>query len=82
MPAYDICYMEEDGALVCAFTVQFDSELRAKVLAHAMKPIECHRLEVWDGRQLIYSRPERELDAPHALAHSPADDARYLASPA
>ena len=58
MPAYDICYLEEDGALVCAFTVQFDSEMRAKILAHAMKPADCHRLEVWRGKDLVYRRPD------------------------
>ena len=25
MPAYEICYLEEDGALACAFSVQFDT---------------------------------------------------------
>jgi hypothetical protein len=75
MPAYDICYLEEDGALVCAFTVQFDSEMRAKILAHAMKPADCHRLEVWHGKDLVYRRPEsfdaRRPDSSRPPAHMP-----------
>jgi len=58
MPAYEICYLEEDGSLACAFSVQFDSEMRAKILAHAMKPAQCHTLEVWQGKELVYRRPE------------------------
>ena len=77
MPAYDICYLEEDGALACAFTVQFESEMRAKILAHAMKPADCHRLEVWHGKAMVYRRPEAVLDARRPLAqtrtHEPSD---------
>lgn len=82
MPAYDICYLEEDGALLLAFTVQFENEMRAKILAHAMKPADCHRLEVWDGKALVYSRPEQELDARHAMPHTRVHGPGYLASPA
>lgn len=82
MPAYDICYLEEDGALVCAFTVQFDSEMRAKILAHAMKPADCHRLEVWRGKDLVYRRPERQLDAPRLPAHTQFHEPGYVASTA
>lgn len=80
MPAYDICYMREDGALTSSFTVQFDSEMRAKILAHAMKPADCPRLEVWDGKTLIYRRAL--LDARRPLAHTQADEFDYIASPA
>jgi hypothetical protein len=59
MPAYEICYIDGQGKLARAFSVKFDSELRAKILAHAMKPAECRQLEVWDGDRLIYSRPEQ-----------------------
>ncbi len=76
MPAYDICYLEEDGALACAFTVQFDSEMRAKILAHAMKPADCHRLEVWSGRELVYHRGT--LDDRRPMPHSQGDEPRYL----
>jgi len=82
MPAYDICYLEEDGALACAFTVQFDSEMRAKILAHAMKPADCHRLEVWRGKELVYRRPEMLLEAPRLPAHTPLHAPGYLPSSA
>ncbi len=63
MPAYEICYMNENGQLSRAFSVQFDSDMRAKILAHAMKPADCRHLEVWDGNRLIYSRPDQTADA-------------------
>jgi len=71
MPAYEICYLEEDGALACAFSVQFENEMRAKILAHAMKPAQCHRMEVWHGKELVYARPEIDetLDRRAPLAH-------------
>ncbi|HEY0302757.1 MAG TPA: hypothetical protein VGC36_15530 [Rhizomicrobium sp.] len=80
MPAYDICYLEEDGTLACAFTVQFESEMRAKILAHAMKPADCHRLEVWSGKELIYSRGQ--LDERPPIAHTRGDEPRYPTSAA
>ncbi|MEJ0040879.1 MAG: hypothetical protein WDM81_01020 [Rhizomicrobium sp.] len=58
MTAYEICYLEEDGSLACAFSVQFESEMRAKILAHAMKPAHCHTLEVWHGQGAGLSPPE------------------------
>ncbi len=67
MPAYEICYLEEDGSLGCAFSVVFDNEMRAKILAHAMKPADCHTLEVWQGKDLVYRRPEIGMDARPAL---------------
>ena len=69
MPAYEICYLEDDGTLACAFSVQFETEMRAKILAHAMKPAECHVLEVWSGKELVYRRPEDALDAKRFVAH-------------
>jgi hypothetical protein len=80
MPAYDICYMHDDGALASSFTVQFDSEMRAKILAHAMKPADCHRLEVWDSKTLIYRRAL--LDERRPAAHTQADEFDYIGSPA
>ncbi|HEY0106715.1 MAG TPA: hypothetical protein VGB91_11575 [Rhizomicrobium sp.] len=62
MRAYEICYMDDDGALACAFSVQFDDEMRAKILAHAMKPPSCRTLEVWRGKELVYRRPENARD--------------------
>jgi len=63
MPAYEICYLDNQGKLARALSVVFDSELRAKILAHAMKPAECRQMEVWDGDRLVYSRPEQTADA-------------------
>ncbi len=62
MPAYEICYLEDDGALACAFSVVFDSAMRAKILAHAMKPADCRTLEVWQGKELVYRRPEAGIE--------------------
>ena len=73
MNAYEICYLEMDGSLACAFSVQFESEMRAKILAHAMKPADCHTLEVWQGRDLIYRRPENGIDDRFAMAHTRRD---------
>jgi len=82
MPAYEICYLEEDGALACAFSVQFDNEMRAKILAHAMKPAECARLEVWHGKHLVYARPDLDeaMDRRMPMAHRRLHE--HAASPA
>ena len=80
MPAYEICYLEEDGSLGCAFSVVFDGEMRAKILAHAMKPADCHTLEVWQGKELIYRRPESWSDEPFAMAHARRDSHRQQRS--
>ncbi len=80
MPAYDICYLEDDGALACAFSVVFESEMRAKILAHAMKPTECRTLEVWQGKELIYRRPEGWSDEPLSVAHARRDGSRQQRS--
>ena len=37
MPAYEICYLDEDGALTYKFSANCDDDQRAKILAHAMK---------------------------------------------
>jgi hypothetical protein len=57
MPAYEICYLDGDGALTCKFMTNCDNDGRAKVLAHAMKLSGCKHLEVWSGKELIYARP-------------------------
>ena len=57
MPAYEICYLDDDGALTYKFLANCDSDGRAKVLAHAMKLPSAKRLEVWNGEALIYARP-------------------------
>ena len=58
MPAYEICYMKEDGSLACTLTAMCKDDLHAKILAHAMKLSACRRLEVWRGRKLVYERPQ------------------------
>lgn len=91
MPAYDILYLDEDGALACAFTVRFETDMRAKILAHAMRPRECHALEIWNGRDMIYRRPETghiygrpetggALDARRPVAHTARHAPRYIAN--
>lgn len=57
MPAYEICYLDEDGALTYKFTADCDDDQRAKILAHAMKLPSARKLEVWSGDMLIYTRP-------------------------
>jgi len=57
MPAYEICYLDRDGALTYKFAATCDDDNRAKVLAHAMKLPSVKRLEVWHGEALIYARP-------------------------
>lgn len=59
MPAYKICYLDQCGQLARTLFVRFESEIRAKVLAHAMKPADCRQFEVWKGKTLIYRRPEQ-----------------------
>jgi hypothetical protein len=57
MPAYEICYLDTDGALTYKFAADCVDDNRAKVLAHAMKLPSAKRLEVWSGETLIYARP-------------------------
>ena len=59
MPAYEICYIDPEGKLARAFCVVYESDMRAKIVAHAMKPAECRAMEVWTGDRLIYRRPEQ-----------------------
>ena len=57
MPAYEICYLDQDGALTYKFLAHCENDNRAKVLAHAMKAPGAKRLEVWSGEDLVYARP-------------------------
>ena len=57
MPAYEICYLDDNGVLTYKFLANCEDDGRAKVLAHAMKLPSCKRLEVWSGEDLIYARP-------------------------
>lgn len=59
MPAYEICYRQDDGSLMAKFAAQCQGDLQAKVLAHAMRVDGARQLEVWNGKTLIYTRPER-----------------------
>ena len=59
MPSYEICYLNRDGSLACKFSACCDDDLRAKVLAHAMKLDEYKRFEVWTDRTLVYERPQK-----------------------
>ena len=79
MPAFEICYLEDDGALACAFSVQFDDEMRAKILAHAMKPQDCRTLEVWRGKELVYRRPETAdgVDGLPQMTHTREHERRH-----
>jgi hypothetical protein len=62
MPAYEICYLDEGGALTYKFSATCDDDQRAKVLAHAMKTPRAKTLEVWSGEALIYARPSALLE--------------------
>ena len=64
MPAYEICYLDEEGALTYKFTADCDDDRRAKILAHAMKLPSARKLEVWSGDMLIYTRPSAILQQP------------------
>jgi hypothetical protein len=62
MPAYEICYLDQDGSLTYKFSATCDDDQRAKILAHAMKLPSAKRLEVWSGDELIYTRPSMTLE--------------------
>src|SRR5258708_3900378 len=62
MPAYEICYLDEEGSLTYKFSANCDDDQRAKVLAHAMKTPSARKLEVWSGEMLIYTRPSAMLE--------------------
>ena len=66
MPAYEICYLDEEGDLTYKFSADCDDDQRAKILAHAMKLPSVKALEVWSGEALIYSRPGA-VQGPHML---------------
>ncbi len=59
MPSYDICYLKDDGTLAGKLSAQCLDDKQAKILAHAMKLKGSRRIEVWDGKLLVYQRPER-----------------------
>jgi hypothetical protein len=65
MPAYDIRYLDGQGALAHKFSAVCDNDKRAQVLAHAMRLPSTERLEVWLDDMLVYARDT----VPMALAH-------------
>ncbi len=67
MPSYDIRYLNDDGTLAAAVAAECVDDTKAKVLAHALKHKEFARLEVWDGGDLVYERPQRSRSYRHAL---------------
>ncbi len=58
MPAYEICYLNNDGSLACTLAAMCRDDLHAKILAHAMKLSACKQFEVWRDRRLVYERPQ------------------------
>ena len=63
MPSFDFLYRKDDGRLALKLTAECDDEIRAKVLAHAMKAAECHHFEVWDGARRLHVHPEEINDS-------------------
>ena len=63
MPAYEICYLNDDGSLLCTLAAMCSDDLHAKVLAHAMKLSAYKRFEVWREKRLVYERPQYFGDA-------------------
>jgi len=59
MPAYEINYLHDDGSLAAKFAAQCNGDREAKILAHAMKLEGPLRIEVWNGKALIYARPQK-----------------------
>jgi hypothetical protein len=84
MPAFEIYYRDNAGDVSCAFSVQFEDVLRAKILAHAMKPADCREMEVWADGALVYRRPESDesLDRHAGLVQIPSYDRGYVTSTA
>jgi hypothetical protein len=69
MPTYEICYLDRNGTLRAKFSAMCEGTIKAKVLAHAMKPHQIARLEVWRGATLVYARPQ--WPAPVAMEFVP-----------
>jgi hypothetical protein len=64
MPNYEICYVKTDGSLAGKFAAQCDTEMQAKIMAHAFRLDSARRIEVWNGSQLIYRRPDQPQRLP------------------
>ncbi len=63
MPHFEICYLDQAGALIGTFSAPCAGEKQARILAHAMRLPGTRRMEVWDGASLIYERPETQRTA-------------------
>jgi len=59
MPTYDICYLNADDTLAAKLSALCIDDKQAKILAHAMKLAGTRKIEVWDGKTLVYQRPEK-----------------------
>jgi hypothetical protein len=59
MPHYEICYLHEDGSLAGKFAAHCNTDMQAKIFAHAMRLDTARRIEVWSESRLIYLRPEQ-----------------------
>jgi len=59
MPNYEICYLHEDGSLAGKFAANCDTDMQAKIFAHAMRLDDARQIEVWSESKLIYRRPEQ-----------------------
>ena len=59
MTDYEINYLHNDGSLAAKFAAHCASDKDAKILAHAMKMASDCQIEVWNGKTLIYTRPQR-----------------------
>ena len=70
MPVYDICYVNVDGVLSYKYSRTCQSDVEAKIFAHAMKDPNLRRLEVWSGETLIYQRPAPIHSAPFKKART------------
>ena len=58
MPEYNIYYMDHSGALSYKFSATCDNDKCARIVAHAMKLLDCKRLEVWNGESIVYQHPQ------------------------
>lgn len=60
--AYEICFRKADGSLTRRVSTACESELKAKILAHALREAGTTQMEVWAGETLVYARPEHPCD--------------------
>jgi hypothetical protein len=62
MPDYEICYLHEDGSLAGKFAAHCDTDMQAKIFAHAMRLDNARQIEVWTETRLIYRRPGEPIE--------------------